>query len=143
MISPDVQVLVYAHDASSKFHDAARNYWSETLSTNSPVGIPIQCLQGFLRIITHPAIGPTKMPMVEALEIANEWLQLPQVSVLVPGANNWKIFQEAILGSRAFGGFTSDVAIAATVMEYGSTLHTADRGFARIPGLRWLNPLIP
>jgi toxin-antitoxin system PIN domain toxin len=143
MISPDVQLLIFAYDSTSKFHVSARKYWSETLSTNLPVGIPIQTLHGFLRIITHPSIGPAKMPMTEALEIANEWLSLPQVSVLVPGPRNWQILQKAIAESRAFGGFTSDVAIAATVMEYGSTLHTADRGFARIPGLRWLNPLLP
>lgn len=81
--------------------------------------------------------------MSEALDIANEWLQLPQVSVLSPGALNWQILQQAMEGSRAFGGFVSDAAIAATVMEYGSILHTADRGFARIPGLRWQNPLQP
>jgi toxin-antitoxin system PIN domain toxin len=141
MISPDVQLLIYAYDTASEFHIEARNYWSDALSTDSPVGIPIQSLHGFLRLITHPALGPGKMPMSEALEIVEEWLALPQVRVLVPGDRHWAILTEALKGSRAAGGFVSDVGIAATVMEYGATLHSADRGFARIPHLRWSNPL--
>jgi toxin-antitoxin system PIN domain toxin len=143
MISPDVQLLVYAYDELSKFHVQARNYWSDTLSTNGPVGIPIQSLHGFLRIVTHPSLGPSKMPMEQALLIVSEWLDLPQVRLLVPGERHWSTLHDAITASRASGGFVSDVAIAATVMEYGAVLHTADHGFARIPGLRWLNPLSP
>jgi toxin-antitoxin system PIN domain toxin len=143
MICPDVQLLVYAYDELSKFHAEARDYWSDALSTNDPVGIPMQSLHGFLRIVTHASLGASKMPMEQALSIAREWLELPQVRLLVPGERHWAILQEAIAGSRAFGGLVSDVAIAATVMEYGGTLHTADHGFARIPGLRWSNPLEP
>jgi toxin-antitoxin system PIN domain toxin len=141
MICPDVQILIYAYDAAASHHARASRYWSDALSTNYPVGIPIQCLHGFLRIITHPVLGPSRMPMSEAFDIAEEWLALPQVRLLVPGDRHMTIFGEAIKGSRAAGGFVSDVAIAATVMEYGATLHTVDRGFARIPGLNWLNPL--
>jgi uncharacterized protein len=141
MIVPDVQILVYAYDALSRFHRAARDYWSDALSTNSPIGIPVQSLCGFLRIITHPALGASRMPMAEALEIADEWFKLPQVRLLVPGDRHWVLLREVIIGSKAFGGFVSDAAIAATVMEYGATLHTTDRGFARIAGLRWANPI--
>ncbi len=141
MIAPDVQILIYAYDSASPQHARASAYWSDTLSGHSPVGIPIQCLHGFLRILTHPVLGPSRMPMSEAFDIVEEWLRLPQVRLLVPGDRHMTIFAEAIKGSRAAGGFVSDVAIAATVMEYGATLHTADRGFARIPGLRWHNPL--
>jgi uncharacterized protein len=34
-----------------------------------------------------------------------------------------------------------DAEIAALTIEYGGVLHTADRDFARFPGLRWVNPL--
>jgi toxin-antitoxin system PIN domain toxin len=134
---------VYAYDTDSRYHAAASAYWSDTLSNPSPVGIPIQCLHGFLRIITHPVLGNSAMPMSEAFDIVQEWLRLPQVRLLVPGDRHMSIFAEAIKDSRAVGGFVSDVAIAATVMEYGATLHTVDRGFARIPKLPWINPLQP
>lgn len=141
MTAPDAQTLVYAYDTLSPQHAKASAYWGATLSSHSPVGIPIQCLHGLLRIITHPALGSRRMPMPVALDIAEEWLRLPQVRLLMPGDRHISILADAIKGSRAIGGFVSDVAIAATVMEYGATLHTTDRGFARIPNLRWHNPL--
>ena len=143
MIAPDVNLLIYAYDSASEFHRPARTYWANTLSSLNPVGIPIHCVYGFLRIITHPALGPNRMPMPEALDIVDEWLQLPQVRLLLPGDRHWAMVKEIIASSRAVGPFVSDVAIAATVMEYGAVLHTNDRGFARIDGLRWHNPLAP
>jgi hypothetical protein len=34
-----------------------------------------------------------------------------------------------------------DIHLAALAIEHGLTLCSADRGFARFPGLRWENPL--
>ena len=110
-----------------RVHREASDFWSDTLSSSVPVGIPIQCLYGFLRVITHPKIGITRMPMPEALDIADEWLQLPQVRLLIPGNRHWSILRDLITSSRAVGAFVSDIAIAATVMEYGAVLHTSDR----------------
>jgi predicted nucleic acid-binding protein len=46
-----------------------------------------------------------------------------------------------ILEGRASGPLVSDAQIAALTIEYGGVLYTADRDFARFPGLRWKNPL--
>jgi uncharacterized protein len=34
-----------------------------------------------------------------------------------------------------------DAVLAAIALEHGATLCSADRDFARFPGLRWINPL--
>ena len=141
MIAPDVNLLLYAYDSDSEFHAEASRYWSDALSSPDPVGIPIQCIWGFLRIITHPKAGLNRMPMPDALEIVDEWLQLPQVKLLLPSERHWKTFRDMIKDSRAMGAFVSDAAIAATVIECGAVLHTNDHGFARFEGLRWSNPL--
>jgi predicted nucleic acid-binding protein len=46
-----------------------------------------------------------------------------------------------ILEGQASGPLVSDAEIAAITIEHGGVLHTADRDFARFPGLRWKNPL--
>lgn len=143
MIAPDLNLLIYAYDSASEFHREASDFWSDALSSPGIVGIPAQCLYGFLRIITNPKIGPSKMPMSEALDIADEWFRLPQVRLLQPTDRHWPLLREMIVDSRAFGPFVSDAAIAATVMEHGATLCTNDRGFARFDGLKWHNPLKP
>jgi toxin-antitoxin system PIN domain toxin len=143
MIAPDVNLLLYAYDSASEFHDEASAFWSDALPTPEPVGIPAQCLYGFVRIITNAKIGPSAIPMTEALNIANEWFALPQVRLLQPTDRHWPLLRESIIVSRAFGPFVSDAAIAATVMEFGATLCTNDKGFARFDGLKWKNPLKP
>jgi predicted nucleic acid-binding protein len=39
------------------------------------------------------------------------------------------------------GPLTTDAELAALTIEFGGVLYTVDRGFARFPGLRWVNPL--
>jgi len=46
-----------------------------------------------------------------------------------------------VVEGRASGPLVSDAEIAALTAEYGGMLYTADRDFARFPGLRWVNPL--
>ena len=46
-----------------------------------------------------------------------------------------------LLEGQASGNLVSDAEIAALTIEYGGVLYTADRDFARFPGLRWVNPL--
>jgi len=46
-----------------------------------------------------------------------------------------------LVEGQASGPLVSDAIIAALAIEHGGMLHTADRDFARFPGLRWKNPL--
>ena len=41
------------------------------------------------------------------------------------------------------GAMVSDAYLAALAIEHGCDLVTTDSDFARFPGLRWRNPLIP
>src|SRR5258707_8386096 len=50
----DANVLLYAVDAESTFHDAARAWLEETLNGPARVGLPWASLLAFQRISTHP-----------------------------------------------------------------------------------------
>ncbi len=71
-----------------------------------------------------------------------EWMELPNVRLLSPGERHWIVFQKMILEGQVRGKMITDAQLAALTMEYGGVLYTADRDFARFPGLRWVNPLI-
>lgn len=49
----DASILLYAVDAESTFHDAARTWMEETLNGPTRVGLPWASLLGFQRISTH------------------------------------------------------------------------------------------
>jgi hypothetical protein len=72
----------------------------------------------------------------------DQWLGQPNVRLLAPGESHWPFFRQIILDGHAPGPLVTDAALAALTIEYGGTLYTTDRDFARFPGLRWENPLI-
>jgi predicted nucleic acid-binding protein len=80
--------------------------------------------------------------MEEAVQVIDQWLQLPQVQLLVTGERHWNLFRRMLLEGQVRGPLTTDAELAALTIEYGGVLYTTDRDFARFPGLRWVNPLV-
>jgi len=79
--------------------------------------------------------------MTSAINIVDEWLAMRAVRLIVPGEGHWTILKEMLIAGRVQGPVTTDAQLAALTIEHGAILHTADRDFARFPGLRWVNPL--
>ena len=82
-----------------------------------------------------------RVPLTVAVEAVEDWLESPSVQILVPGDKHWSLFRRIVIEGQASGTLVSDAEIAALTIEYGGVLHTADRDFARFPGLKWVNPL--
>jgi len=141
MIVVDANLLLYAYGESSPYHQKARAWLEEVLSGMETVGLPWQTLAAFVRIATDPRIPGYRRSGEEVLQIVNAWLEQPAVRLLVASERSLPIFQEMVLAGQASGPLVSDAELAAITMEYGGVLHTADRDFARFPGLRWVNPL--
>lgn len=141
MIVLDVNVLLYAHMSASPYHDVAREWFEEKLSSTAVVGIPLQSAMAFLRITTNQSVPLGRLEMAKALEIVEGWLEQPNVQMLFPSEGHWPIFRRMLLEGRAGGVLSTDAHLAATTIEHGGTLYTTDSDFARFPGLRWNNPL--
>ncbi|MEO8738044.1 MAG: TA system VapC family ribonuclease toxin, partial [Edaphobacter sp.] len=131
-----------AYDAESAQHRPARAFLEEIFSASDPVGLPLQSISAFLRIMTQQNLRGSRFSLEEAVEIVEEWLSLPQVRLLVPGERHWPMFQRMLLEGHASGRLVTDAQIAAITIEFGGELQTNDRDFARFPGLRWRNPLV-
>jgi predicted nucleic acid-binding protein len=91
--------------------------------------------------MTNPKLPAERFGLEQAAGIVDLWLGHPNVQVLTPGVGYWPLFRRMVIEGRAAGPRVSDAEIAALTMEYGGVLHTADRDFARFPGLRWKNPI--
>jgi hypothetical protein len=141
VIVVDADLLIYAYDAGSVGHEKSRAWLEETLSGREPVGIPWQSLAAFLRVMTNPKLYDRRYSLDEAMVIVESWMAQSNVRILAPGEDHWSQFRRMMLGGSASGPLISDAEIAALTIEYGGVLHTADRDFARFPGLRWVNPL--
>ena len=141
MIVVDANILLYAQDSTSAHHFAARVWVDQVFSGQETIGLPWQSVWAFLRISTNRRIYAAPLSMEHAIGLAEEWLALPQVQLMVPGDKHWKLLKDMLLKGRVRGPESTDAQLAAISIEYGGVLYTADRGFARFPGLRWVNPL--
>lgn len=61
MIIPDVNILVYAYDSTSRWHERAREWWQQTLVGSESVGIPAVVIMAFLRLMTHTSLSGNPM----------------------------------------------------------------------------------
>jgi toxin-antitoxin system PIN domain toxin len=142
----DANILLYAYDSASPFHKRARSWLERVFSGADPVGLPWQTISAFLRIMTNPRLPGERFSLEEAAQIVDRWLAQPNVRLLAPGLapgdDHWSLFRRMIVEGHATGGLITDAQLAALTMEYGGVLYTADRDFARFPGLRWTNPLV-
>ena len=141
MIVVDANLLIYAYDLDSAHHKKSLSWLEELLSGVEAVGLPWQSVSAFLRVITNRRLPGMRVSLEQAVQVVDEWLQQPNVQVLVPADQHWSVLRQMILEGRASGPLVSDAEIAAITIEQGAVLHTTDRDFARFPGLRWKNPI--
>jgi|SRR5579875_1725734 len=138
MIAPDANLLIYPYTPRDPLHRAGRTWFETALSGTEAVGLPILSIHAFMRVLTHPRSG---IPVHEAAAVVNSWLELSHVRVLYPGERHLQIYWKLSAASQIRGTQLTDVAIAAIAQEHGAVVYSHDRGFARFPGLHWVDPL--
>src|ERR1035441_6766316 len=141
MIIPDLNLLIYAYDSSSPWHEAAKRWWTGSLSGTQSVGIPWVVALGFIRLWTSPRVFRNPMTVDQAATHVESWLQRPMVRAVNPGPRHAELAFSFLRTEGKGGNLTTDAHLAALAIEANATLHTADTDFLRFPGLRWINPL--
>ncbi len=137
----DVNLLLYALDASSPQHDRARRWLEQALSGPGTVALPWVVLLAFLRLSTRPAVFTSPLTADEALDVVDEWLALPSVTVVHPGRRHAAILRELLDQLGTAGNLVTDAYLAALAIEHGAELCSSDADFSRFPGVRWVDPL--
>ena len=140
MIVVDANLLLYSYDIASPHHRKSQAWVERIFSDAEPVGLPWQTVSAFLRVVTNRRLPGSRLS-VEAVQIVEAWLEQPNVRILVAGDEHWSVLKRMMVEGQASGPLVSDAELAALTVEYGGVLYTADRDFARFPGLRWTNPL--
>ena len=143
MIVPEVNLLLYAYDASLRFHAAAAAAAALVAGVlvGKRVGLPPVVVLAFLRVGTSARVFEQPMTPGEAAGHVRAWLAQPVVQVLEPRADHIERVLALLEPLRTAGNLVTDAQIAALVLESDAVLHTTDTGFLSFAGLRWLNPL--
>jgi toxin-antitoxin system PIN domain toxin len=141
MILPDANLLIYAYDSASPYHDRSRAWLEGVLSSDEVVLMPWASILAFVRITTNPRAFTAPFTVEEAVAIVSEWLAQPVVRTVGPTERHWELLERMLVDGQARGPLASDAHLAALAVEHGAILHTTDRDFARFDGLRFTNPL--
>lgn len=143
MILCDVNVLVYAFREDAQRHSAYHSWLSEKVNGAEPVAVSGIVASGFLRAVTHPRIFTEPSTPDRAFQFLSDLRAAPTCVPIQEGARHWGIFQDLCARVGAKGNAVPDAYLAALAIEAGCEMASADRGFARFPGLRWRHPLDP
>jgi uncharacterized protein len=142
MIVPDANLLLYAYDSASRFHEPAASWWRGCLSAVEPVGLCSVVLFAFLRVGTSRRAFANPLSIEEASDHIRSWLER-SVTEFLPTQESDVLQALLWLEAAGSGGdLTSDALIAAIAHRHRASVHTADTDFARFPDVRWRNPLI-
>jgi toxin-antitoxin system PIN domain toxin len=141
VILPDANLLLYAYDTSSPFHQTSATWWSKTLDGSEPIGLCSPVLFAFVRISTSPRAFSRPFTIVEAAERVTEWLQEPAVEFLELQPIDVQRALDLLRAAGTGGNLTTDAQVASLALRLGAIVHTADSDYARFPIVRWFNPL--
>ncbi|MBI5510221.1 MAG: PIN domain-containing protein [Deltaproteobacteria bacterium] len=141
MIAVDTNILVYARRAEAPHHRRAKTILHELAEGDAAWALSWTCICEFLRVVTHPRVFDPPTKIDEALDDLESLLQSPALVLVGEGPAHFSHLRRMVIDGGATGNLVHDAHIAALMVEHGvKELWTADRDFARFPGLRCRNP---
>ena len=138
----DLNVLLYAINSDAPQHSKIRSWWEQALNGDEQIGLAWPVLLGFVRLTTRGGILPRPLTARQALDLADEWIHHPLVTVLNPGDEHWPVLRSLLDAAGTAGNLTTDAHLAALAIEYDATLCSTDGDFARFRPLKAANPLV-
>ena len=143
MLAVDTNVLVYAADAHSQFHQACRAWLDGQRKRSGAWYISWPIVYEFLRVVTHPRIMRRPWTAPKAWEFVTSLLASPGISVLVPTQRHADVAGEVLAElPHLAGNILRDAHTAILMREHGiRRIGTRDTDFSRFPFLEVIDPL--
>ncbi len=142
MILPDINLLVYAVDETSPFHEKTRTWWDDRLSSTEPVGLCYPSILGFIRLTTNRRVFESPLSVTQAVARVDGWLGQDNTRLLIPTERHWPLLANLLRTLGVGANLTTDAHLAALAIDHGCILCSNDSDFSRFQGLRWENPLV-
>jgi toxin-antitoxin system PIN domain toxin len=143
VILPDVNVLVIAHRHDQSENEDMKAWLEGEVNSDRPFALADVAVAGFLRIVTNPRIYGDPSPLSRAIQVVDDLADRPGCVHVAAGVRHWPILSRLLREADARGNLVPDAHLAAIAIEHGATIATRDRGFARFPGVPWIDPLAP
>lgn len=139
MFLPDVNILVQACLTEGPQHLAARRWLSDALAGPESVGLADSIVTGTIRVLTHPRVTLSPVPLSTALGFIDDVFASPLAVSVTSGARHREVLRDVCERGDATGNLIPDAYLAALAVEHRATVVSFDRDFARFP-CRWIVP---
>lgn len=137
----DVNVLLYASDSSSRFHDGARTLLDRLIRGPDLFYLFWPVVMGYLRLATHPAIFLTPLSQDEVAANVEELLGLAHARTSGEEEGFWEIYRTTTSDVSVRGNLVPDAHLVALMRQHGvTTLWTHDRDFRKFDGIQVRDP---
>lgn len=141
MILPDVNVLVHAFRRESPRHEVYRDWLHQAVTDRAGLALAEPVLTGFVRVVTNPRVFAVPAPTPLAVQLVATLLSAAGSSTVHGSAGAWRTLGDwAGEDRRLRGNLVPDAWLASLATQHGCRIATADRGFARFPGVRFFDP---
>lgn len=143
MLVFDTNVLVYAVDEDSPFHEPCRARVVQARDGPSPAFVTWNICYEFLRVTTHPRVSLSPRTPQEAWGFLEMLLASPMFDLLVATQRHDAVLTQTLTEMPDIrGNMFHDLHIAVLMREHGvSQICTRDTDFHRFPFLTVVDPL--
>ncbi len=142
MILPDANLVLYAHIKDLPQHKASLTWLEKVIADGEIIGLSWQVITAFIRIGTNPKLFKLPMTMRQIEKSLSALFALPNVELITPTEQHWKIFLKLLKESKAVGNLVMDAHLAALAIEHNARLASTDNDFKVFSGLDYYNPLV-
>lgn len=143
MFVVDTNLLIYAADRDSRFHERSRTLLNEWRAGTTPWYLTWGIVYEFLRVTTHIRVLRNPWTVAEAMGFVDALLAARAVAVLVPTGRHGEVLGESLRElPELSGNILHDTATAVLMREHGiRRIQTRDTDFHRFPWVEVVDPL--
>ena len=137
----DANLLLYASDEESPWHEAAAERLDEVALGPEIVHLFWPTVMAYLRIATHPAVFARPLSHADARSNIQALLDLPHVQASGESEAFWRRFTEVADDVVPTGNLVPDTHLVALMLENGvRTIMTRDRDYRKFRGITVRDP---
>jgi len=137
----DANLLLYAVDERSPYHEASVDWLTSSLNGERRVALPWLSLTAFVRISTNSRASAQPLAPSEAWEFVTSWLSHDLTWIPNPTDRHAHVIGALIETYDLRASMLNVAQLTALAIEHGLHLYSTDTEFARFSEIDWVNPL--
>ena len=143
MLVFDTNVLIYAVDEDSGFHDPCLQFLEKSAMDPAPIFLTWSICYEFLRVSTHPRVLRSPRTLQDAWHFIEQLMKSPGFHLLTATDRHSAVVSQTLTELPDIrGNLVHDLHTAVLMREHGvSRICTRDTGFHRFPFLTVIDPL--